>query len=177
MIEYDNHEKINSLLRDVRHMLEVEELKYREHADYMPYKEMIIKKPTMHGTEFNMAVGAVPTSDGCGSIACIGGSMYFLDQGVLGANIDIQLMKEAGAFVSGVPGDSRLHELFYPTIADDLLSDHAVANYMDAYESITPKEAIKAIDNYLNTEIPTEDIWSHVLDRLNEELEDRYEDE
>jgi hypothetical protein len=85
---------------------------------------------------FNMSA-ACETHE-CGTVACIGGWVAR----ELGMDKD-----EAASFVYGIKPYSPLHELFYPTTDKD-------------WNTITPKKAAQAIDNFIKTSNPK---WAEVV--------------
>ena len=73
----------------------------------------------------------------CGTVACIGGHM--------------QLMGIAGLI--DIPDEHPLHRLFYPDIDESVMS----------WNDITPKQTIKAIDNFLVNGNPK---WKEVVGQV-----------
>lgn len=94
---------------------------------------------------FNMGCPARETQ--CGTVACIGGWM--------GAFMG-KSPSEAYEFVD-IHEEGKFGELFYPfSVTDDQRREKS------NYEAITPKQAIKAIDNFLKTGKPN---WQRALAR------------
>lgn len=81
---------------------------------------------------FNMSV-AIGEAD-CGTVGCIGGWMA--------ANMGLT-PSQAQAYVYGFEGRGKFNELFFPSVDNDT-----------SYAKITPRQAVKAIDNFLKTGNP-----------------------
>lgn len=112
---------------------------------------------------FNMSVASAPYS--CGTVACIGGWMSLKMQDVADAAIEDNLKlrwittAHANNYVGSYAGDnehreangrdgrSQLGRLFYPK---ETL----------AWDPITPAQAVRAIDNYLETGQPR---WEEIV--------------
>lgn len=100
----------------------------------------------------------------CGSIACIGGHAYLMAHGAdVTKVLSPDLVNDAAMFVNDVDSGSPLYNLFYPFYLD-------YAEDGD-WDDLTPREAAKAIDNYLagakepwrgilpGDEVPYRDRW------------------
>lgn len=76
----------------------------------------------------------------CGTVSCIGGTMALI-MGLSWIN--------ASKYVLGIANVTTLRDLFFPPGFSH-----------DAYEAVTPEQAVQAIDNYLRTGSPQ---WDNVL--------------
>jgi hypothetical protein len=94
----------------------------------------------------------------CGTVGCIGGNMgLIMGKDIIGAQQYVGRCRDASDTSSDMIGiavkSPALHTLFYPP------------NWVN-YRTITPAQAIKAIDNWLKTGRPN---WSKVLTKRNRE--------
>lgn len=127
------------------------------------------EEPDGYGTDprfaFNMGVSG-KTTPGCGTVACIGGWVYVLENWIKdpktriyspppGSKIEDEELRQA-EFVT-CPGNDALKSLFFPP---DYVDHHSI-EWVE-WAEITAKMAVEAIDNYLNTGDPD---WRSVLIR------------
>lgn len=112
--------------------------------------------PAPHEHEFNMAV--VCRQNECGTVGCIGGTM--------GIVLGLYPMEYVAA------NNSRMGRLAYPpglfenhpTRRSAALHDLFFPPEKYAYSTITPQQAVKAINNWLKTGKP---MWAKVLTKRN----------
>lgn len=105
--------------------------------------------PPEHAHTFNMAT-ACQTQD-CGTVGCIGGTMAL----IMGTSPQHYVGRQDGADNPWRTDGSKwrsqtLHDLFYPPEGDRLTP----------WDQITVKQAIRAIDNWLDTGKPG---WKSIL--------------
>lgn len=123
------HYRTYAALLAVRELLKIDAIKHNPTVRFQRGLELGGRTLDVCPLRFNMTMSA-KTAD-CGTVACIGGHMAL----VLGdADPDVFVTNAQGA----------LRELFYPLV---LRRDGAVS----AWNEVTPRHAVKAIDNYLTT--------------------------
>ncbi len=138
-----------------RHIHEKLGLSFQEYGALLATREMLKRKDIVHITQeggqngkahvFNMNhTGS--KNDACGTISCIGGTMAF----IMGENPD--------NYVSTGGLNLGLQELFFPDY-DRKKGGHS---HDILYETISAKQAVKAIDNYLKYGSPR---WRSILSR------------
>ena len=123
------------------------DLSFAEFGALLGARTLLATGALVHGTKpdgkihaFDMGF-ACRTKD-CGSVACIGGTMAQ----IMGMNDD-----DAVSYVADKEAYDPIGKLFYPP--DNII-----------YETITPRQAIKAIDNFLATGKP---LWNKILTKKN----------
>jgi len=129
----------------------------------------VLDKDLARGHAFNMGYTGSPATEldekgneaDCGTVCCIGGWMKVIEQkwtpnekGFIPLDYERQNLVEN--YVSEAEGE--LHALFYPLMSMD---DYSRGNWYDEvyengfyhveYSKITPRQAVDAIDNYLET--------------------------
>ena len=105
------------------------ELSFAEKGAMLGTRELL-DKGLVRAVEFNMNLSCVSSNEyiGCGTIACIGGTM--------GQIMYPGDLNKAHRYVMGIEEGEPIHRLFFP-------------DYRINYEKITRAEAVKAIDNFI----------------------------
>lgn len=102
---------------------------------------------------FNMGI-ACKTNTSCGSVQCIGGTMGWL-MGKTTAEADMYVHSVNG--YADLPGGPPLANLFYPP---NYVSASRRSQRYQGYNTITSKQALQAIDNWLKFGQPK---WHKIL--------------
>ena len=140
-------------MAEKKHVHEQRDLSFAELGALLGTREMLRKQLIVHNLDFwkdgshqfNMNVGC--TRDGnCGTVSCIGGTMALI-MGMDSADAaDYVRYHSVGCKLAKRP----IASLFFPP-ENPKLGD---------WDKITPKQAIKAIDNFLETGRP---LWTKVI--------------
>lgn len=115
------------------------DITFAEYGALLAVREMLkagvlLHRPTKYTPAahvFNMGISCT-TNDHCGSVGCIGGTMGL----VMGLDAG-----DAAQFVYSASNNTRLRRLFFPNMSSA------------RYRHITPKNAVRAINNFLNPKI------------------------